>query len=73
METTLAAKLNSYKNNYWDFTEYRENKALIKYPAMMVAPMQEQLLQNILQCDPTITNILILLLVRVLLLGKDLN
>jgi len=58
METTLAAKLNSYKNNYWDFTEYRENKALIKYPAMMVAPMQEQLLQNILQCDPTITNIL---------------
>ena len=44
---TLADKLNSYENNYWDFTKYREKKVLIKYPAMMVAPMQEQLLQDI--------------------------
>ncbi len=55
---TLADKLNSYENNYWDFTKYREKKVLIKYPAMMVAPMQEQLLQDILQYDPYITNIL---------------
>jgi DNA modification methylase len=58
MLKTLVEKLNSYENNYWDFTEYREKKALIKYPAMMVAPMQEQLLQDILEFDPHITNIL---------------
>jgi len=55
---TLVDKLNSYENNYWDFTQYREKNVLIKYPAMMVAPMQEQLLHDIFQYDPYITNIL---------------
>lgn len=55
---TLVDKLNSYENNYWDFTQYREKNVLIKYPAMMVAPMQEQLLHDIFQYDPCITNIL---------------
>ncbi|MGG2484067.1 MULTISPECIES: DNA methyltransferase [Brevibacillus] len=55
---TLVEKLSSYENDYWDFTEYREKKALIKYPAMMVAPMQEQLLLDILEFDPHVTNIL---------------
>jgi DNA modification methylase len=55
---TLVEKLNSYENDYWDFTQYRDKKALIKYPAMMVAPMQEQLLQDILEFDPHIRNIL---------------
>lgn len=54
----LVDKLNSYENDYWDFTRYREKNVLIKYPAMMVAPMQEQLLQDIFQYDPYITNIL---------------
>lgn len=54
----LVDKLNSYENDYWDFTQYREKNVLIKYPAMMVAPMQEQLLQDIFQYDPYITNIL---------------
>ncbi len=55
---TLVEKLNSYSNDYWDFKEYRDKKALIKYPAMMVAPMQEKLLQDILEFDPQIENIL---------------
>lgn len=55
---TLVEKLNSYKNDFWDFTDYRDKKALIKYPGMMVAPMQEQLLQDILEFDPHIKNIL---------------
>lgn len=54
----LVDKLNSYENDYWDFTQYREKNVLIKYPAMMVAPMQEQLLHDIFQYDPYITNIL---------------
>lgn len=54
----LADKLNSYESGYWDFTQYREKDALIKYPATMVAPMQEQLLQDILEYDETISNIL---------------
>jgi len=54
----LVDKLNSYENNHWDFTQYREKNVLVKYPATMVAPMQEQLLQDILQYDPYITNIL---------------
>lgn len=55
---TLVEKLKSYSNEYWDFTEYRDKKALIKYPAMMVAPMQEQLLQDILEFETQIENIL---------------
>ncbi|MEA3572030.1 site-specific DNA-methyltransferase [Paenibacillus phoenicis] len=55
---TLVDKLKSYSDEYWDFTGYRDRKALIKYPAMMVAPMQEQLLQDILEFDTNIRNIL---------------
>ncbi|MGG1638881.1 DNA methyltransferase [Paenibacillus sp. NRS-1760] len=55
---TLVEKLNSYENDYWDFTEYRDKKALVKYPAMMVAPMQEQLLKDIIEFDSRIKNIL---------------
>lgn len=51
-------KLNSYKNDFWDFTDYRDKKAILKYPGMMVAPMQEQLLQDILEFDPHIKSIL---------------
>lgn len=54
----LVEKLNSYENDYWDFTEYRDKKALIKYPGMMVAPMQEQLLKDIIEYDQGITSIL---------------
>ncbi|KAA2279290.1 site-specific DNA-methyltransferase, partial [Clostridioides difficile] len=50
--------LNSYENDFWDFTEYRDKKALIKYPAMMVAPMQEQLLKDIIEFDSDVHNIL---------------
>lgn len=54
----LAEKLNSYADDYWDFAEYRENNPVLQYPAKMVAPMQRQLLTDILEFDPNINNIL---------------
>lgn len=55
---TLSEKLNSYEEDYWDFADYRENNPVIQYPAKMVAPMQRQLLSDILQYDSNIYNIL---------------
>ncbi|GAA4293709.1 site-specific DNA-methyltransferase [Anaerocolumna aminovalerica] len=54
----LAEKLNSYADNYWDFAHYRENNPVLQYPAKMVAPMQRQLLKDILEFDSDIYNIL---------------
>lgn len=55
---TLSEKLNSYEEDYWDFADYRENNPVIQYPAKMVAPMQRQLLNDIMQYDANIYNIL---------------
>jgi len=55
---TLVDKLSRYSPDFWDFSQYRDKYAIIKYPAMMVAPMQEQLLQVILESDESISNIL---------------
>lgn len=55
---TLSDKLNSYEKDYWDFADYRENNPIIQYPAKMVAPMQKQLLNDILDFDSNIFNIL---------------
>lgn len=55
---TLVDKLNSYGENYWDFADYRENNPVIQYPAKMVAPMQRQLLKDILEYDKNINNIM---------------
>jgi len=54
----LAEKLNGYADDYWDFAEYRENNPVLQYPAKMVAPMQRQLLTDILEFDSNINNIL---------------
>ena len=54
---TLAEKLNSYAENYWDFSEYRNEAALVKYPAVMVAPMQGRILEEITSTDNTIHNV----------------
>jgi len=45
---TLAEKLSSYIEDYWDFSEYRNEAALVRYPAVMVAPMQECILKEII-------------------------
>lgn len=55
---TLTEKLKSYKNTYWDFSEYRNESPLVRYPAVMVAPMQECILKEILCADSTINNVL---------------
>lgn len=55
---TLSEKLNSYEKDYWDFADYREKNPIIQYPAKMVAPMQKQLISDILYFDSDIFNIL---------------
>lgn len=55
---TLAEKLSSYANDYWDFSGYRNENALVRYPAVMVAPMQECLLKEIIAADDTIHNVI---------------
>ncbi|MEW5954867.1 MAG: DNA methyltransferase [Bacillota bacterium] len=55
---TLAEKLSSYAEDYWDFSEYRNETALVRYPAIMVAPMQECILKEIITADNTIHNVL---------------
>ena len=55
---TLAEKLSSYAEDYWDFSEYRNEAALVRYPAVMVAPMQECILKEIIAADNTVHNVL---------------
>jgi len=55
---TLAEKLSSYAYDYWDFSGYRNENALVRYPAVMVAPMQECLLKEIIAADDTVHNVI---------------
>ncbi len=55
---TLAEKLSSYAEDYWDFSEYRNEDALLRYPAVMVAPMQECILKEVIAADNTVHNVL---------------
>ena len=55
---TLAEKLSLYAEAYWDFSEYRNETALVRYPAVMVAPMQECIIKEIIAADNTIKNVL---------------
>lgn len=55
---TLAEKLNTYTEDYWDFSEYRNESPLVRYPAVMVAPMQECIIREIINADSTIHNVL---------------
>ena len=43
---TLAEKLSAYDEKYWDFSEYRNDAPLVRYPAVMVAPMQACILKE---------------------------
>lgn len=53
----LAKKLNSYPKEYWDFSDYRRDNPIIKYPATMVAPMQECIIREVISSDSTIRNV----------------
>ena len=48
---TLAEKLSTYEEEYWDFSQYRNETPLVRYPAVMVAPMQACILKEIITTD----------------------
>lgn len=54
----LQEKLN-YREGSLDFKEFKQNgiHGIAKYPAMMIAPMQEKILRDILNVETTIKNI----------------
>lgn len=54
----LAEKLNQYSREYWDFQDYRKEAPLVRYPAIMVAPMQECILREVINADRSIKNVL---------------
>ncbi len=55
---TLAEKLSNYTEKYWDFSEYRNETPLVRYPAVMVAPMQACILKEIISADSSIHEVL---------------
>lgn len=57
-EMTLAEKLSTYDKKYWDFSEYRNDSPLVRYPAVMVAPMQACILKEIINSDATTSTVL---------------
>lgn len=58
--TILQDRLNNYGIDYWDFKDNKRNgiHKLAGYPAMMVAPMQYQIIKEICDSENDITNIL---------------
>lgn len=58
MNMTLAEKINSYSDDFWDFANYRNSNAFVHYPAVMVAPMQACLLKEIITLDSSVREIL---------------
>ena len=54
---TLAEKLSTYEEEYWDFSQYRNETPLVRYPAVMVAPMQACILKEMITTDSTIKNV----------------
>ena len=55
---TLAERLSAYDEKYWDFSEYRNDSPLVRYPAVMVAPMQACILKEIINADPATSIVL---------------
>ncbi len=55
---TLFEKLGSYDDSFWDFANFRETSVLSKYPATMVAPMQRELIGEIIHYDSDIDHIM---------------
>ncbi|MCY8999245.1 DNA methyltransferase [Bacillus spizizenii] len=59
MKSRLQEKLNSYGENFWDFVNIKRDgiHKLANYPAMMVAPMQQRLIEDICLNENNISNI----------------
>lgn len=59
MVSRLQDRLNSYGEKYWDFENARRDgiHKLASYPAMMVAPMQHRLIEDIYLIEKNISNI----------------
>lgn len=55
---TLVEKLSAYSSDYWNFSEYRSERPLVRYPAVMVAPMQECIMKEIIGLDTAVNNVL---------------
>ena len=55
---TLAEKLSTYDEGYWDFSEYRNDSPLVRYPAVMVAPMQACIFKEIIASDASTSTVL---------------
>lgn len=54
---TLREKLSTYTDEYWDFSQYRNESPLVRYPAVMVAPMQACILKEIINADSSIQEV----------------
>lgn len=59
MTISLQEKLKSYGDTYWNFDKVRRNgiHKIVNYPAMMVAPMQHKLIEDIINMERNIKNI----------------
>lgn len=59
MGICLQDKLESYGDTFWDFDNVRNDgiHRLANYPAMMVAPMQHKLIEDIIELEGNIKNI----------------
>ena len=60
----LVKQLDSYSKQYWDFSGYRNENPLVRYPATMVAPMQACIIKEVISSDSSISNIFDPFLVR---------
>jgi site-specific DNA-methyltransferase (cytosine-N4-specific) len=59
MNSNLQKKLKSYGESYWNFDKFRRDgiHKIANYPAMMVAPMQHKLMEDIINMEGNIANI----------------
>lgn len=57
---SIAKKLDSYSKEYWDFKDTKNSgiHKIANYPASMVAPMQHELLQLLVEENPNYQNML---------------
>ncbi|ASS73238.1 modification methylase [Bacillus atrophaeus] len=56
----LINRINSYEKDFWDFKQYYGNgiEKICRYPAVMVSPMQYQLLSDIVDTQSEIKTVL---------------
>lgn len=54
----LVDRLNLYPKDYWDFLSYKKDNPIVRYPATMVAPMQECILKEVIKDDNSIKSVL---------------